>query len=315
MADILVSMDVLATLSRMRTVVNKSIRNIPFMFGRTGSAPLVAALCLFIALSRPADAATLTLTDGFSGFGLFDRITVAPSSAGGFAPPAVEFNRTFSIDRFDPNLGVLNSVDLSWQMEGEIQVGLFPNGPSFEGGSGFVSALSSLTLFMALGVSPGISEIEVINASHTGSIGGRPGFGSTSVSSAQFTATGAASYDSGVDLGQFTGVAPIMFESTLAYLIVGTVTDPGPSFGVRPSRLPDVDVSITYNFTPFPDDPEAPGPTTDIPEPASLSLLGAGLLGLTWVRRRTQKPQRERAKSGQLLPALAAATWRGGTRS
>lgn len=228
---------------------------------------------LAVAQGGAAGAATLIETDS-SNFSILDDVTRTTDGVS-----SGSFTETASVNRFDSSLGTLNSVTVAWALNGEVELGVFPNGPGFLGGSGTVSGGSTLSFSMDLATSTAVLGSDTVSGSHTGSIAGPPGAGSSDNIGLNFGQSGNTVFTAFADLALFTGLTAFDFDVLLTMDdITAAVADPGPDFGMQVGApQAGLDVTVTYTYT------EA---VSSVAEPGPLAVLGLGLAGLGYMRRK-----------------------------
>lgn len=79
------------------------------------------------------------------------------------------------------------------------------------------------------------------------------------------------------DLADFAGSSTLSFDVSTNSSVAAGISGSGGSANVTAQLNTTADPSLTYTYT---------YAQTPVPEPASMALLGSGLFGLGWVRRR-----------------------------
>ncbi len=215
---------------------------------------IVLAVWLLVGFGVPAHAVMQTLTvSGNDGRYWPDEVTRTTSgSASG------SFTLGYVVRQFNPLLGDLIRVnvtvgggnDRGGSGPGAIEIGLSPNGPDFEGGSGSVSGSATLGVEMLLPTAFNFTAETTVNGSHSGSIAGPPGANSSDQIDVPLEFTGSRTFILSGDLALFEGTGTVPFRSTLSISVNVSVADPGPDFGIGASLIPGLgtDATITYTF-------------------------------------------------------------------
>ena len=189
-------------------------------------------------------------------------------------------------NQFNPASGTLTAVEISFQpfVEGALDVSI--NGGEF-GDSVNGSLIGSVALWRSGSGTPLFGGTLVASATcsiNLFALSTCSESGSISFGSGSFTPNPLVLTDS-ESLSDFTGTGEIMLTAVSEDFQVDYNYSPAPfSFGSGfATALAQVGgtVTVTYQYVNAP-----PPPPVETPEPGSLALLGAGLLGLAWRRQR-----------------------------
>lgn len=184
------------------------------------------------------------------------------SFTGGFGWTPTALNESITLPGFDTSLGTLTSITFS--LTGQTQ-----GSATVTNNSGIVSPYSvdlftNLTLLNPLNAeilsnNPTFSTILIINDGESG------------------TATGTSPATT-IDQTIFSGFG-LYLDPTVTFTVTGdglaTASGPTP-YSVTATAMGQADLTVTYNYS----------TPSEIPEPAAVGLLGAGLLGIGWIRRK-----------------------------
>ncbi len=185
------------------------------------------------------------------------------------AEQTTEINQSGFLDLFDANLGTLTGVTLTLFGSDHTTISLTNNAANTQR----VRATSSVDLFFASSlVGLDLSTVSLSLTGATGLVSLLPGateFFGPLADSDSVTLTPLSSLFSVAGGGQFS----ISCESLSGIAIVGG----GGNVGSNQTTTAGCGATIAYDYTPT---------TTNVPEPASMALVGLGMMGLAAIRRR-----------------------------
>lgn len=186
------------------------------------------------------------------------------------AEQTTEISQTGFLDLFDTNLGTLNSVTLTLNGAMTTTIDLSNSAAQSQTARGIGSVdLTFASSLAGLDLSAVLLQLTASTGNQTLASGSSASFGPlTDSDTVALTPTAALFGAAG------GGTFSISCESLSGLAVLGG----GGNVGATQTTTAGCGASIVYDFTPT--------PPTRVPEPASMALVGLGMMGLAAIRRR-----------------------------
>jgi len=193
-------------------------------------------------------------------------------------------DQSLSLEFFDSSLGTLDSITLA--ISGSVigQYFLFNNTDTDSGPFSFAADLVFHFDLTSMNVQAPPFKSRLARFTEVANIGSGS---QLALSTSQETGVQLINLTTGLDA--FIGNAGEMFNLGCTTNTVEHLSEGGGFITVDSASQARCRAIVNYHYTPLSVDPNPGGGPSSIPEPASLLLLGTGLLGLAGIRRKARK--------------------------